>query len=66
MSSASKPLANTSMLAVTDGQTCVGFVLGRGKLGFEAFDVDHKSLGLFASQHEAVRQFQAPDRERVL
>jgi hypothetical protein len=31
----------------------VGHVLARGKLGFEAFDADDTSLGVFPSQREA-------------
>jgi hypothetical protein len=41
------------MVAVYDGQRCLGHVLGRGKGGFEAFDVDNRSLGIFPSQREA-------------
>jgi hypothetical protein len=43
------------MLTVTDGTTCVGFVLSRGRDGFEAFDRDGKTLGKFKSQMEATR-----------
>jgi hypothetical protein len=38
---------------VADGGKCVGFALRRGRTGYEAFDVDEKSLGLFASESEA-------------
>jgi hypothetical protein len=38
------------MLSVYHGQRCVGFILPRGKLGFEAFDTDERSLGLYATQ----------------
>jgi hypothetical protein len=34
-------------LAVYDGQTCLGFLLPRGKTGVEAFDADDRSLGTF-------------------
>jgi hypothetical protein len=44
----------TSPLAyVYDGRQCLGHIIARGKAGFEAFDSDDKSLGLFASQKEA-------------
>jgi hypothetical protein len=43
----------TSMLSVYDGQRCVGFVMHRGKCGFEAIDDADKSLGHFQTQHEA-------------
>jgi hypothetical protein len=41
------------MAYVYDGQDCLGFILGRGKLGFEALDRDEHSIGLFATQREA-------------
>ena len=41
------------MVAVYDGRACLGHVLGRGKAGFEAFDADNRSLGIFPSQREA-------------
>lgn len=40
-------------LAVYDGQTCVGFLLPRGKVGFEAFDAADKSLGTFPDMKSA-------------
>ena len=36
-----------AMLAVYDGQRCIGHVVNRGKTGAEAFDVNEKSIGLF-------------------
>jgi hypothetical protein len=41
------------MVAVYDGRAGLGHVLGRGRAGFEAFDVDNGSLGIFSSQREA-------------
>jgi hypothetical protein len=38
---------------VTDGREAIGFVLARGRGGFEAFDRDERSLGLFKSAPEA-------------
>jgi hypothetical protein len=43
----------TSLLSVCDGQLCIGFVLNRGRYGFEAFDGDQQSLGIFPTQREA-------------
>jgi hypothetical protein len=40
-------------LAVNDGRRCVGFILPRGKTGFEAFDRDERSRGLFPTQQDA-------------
>jgi hypothetical protein len=45
---------HSSWLAVYDGQTCVGHLLARGRFGFEGFDVDDKSLGVFRSRADAV------------
>jgi hypothetical protein len=38
---------------VYDGRECRGFVLARGRLGFEAFDRDEHSLGLFKMAAQA-------------
>jgi len=53
-------------LAVYAGTTCHGHVLFRGRRGFEAFDVDDKSLGVFASQEDAINAIdrQAFEAER--
>jgi hypothetical protein len=48
MSSAPSPLSY-----VYDGRECLGFVLARGKLGFEALDCEAHSLGIFSTQCEA-------------
>jgi hypothetical protein len=42
------------MLSIYDGRDCVGFLISRGKQGVELFDRDQKSIGIFASQHEAI------------
>jgi hypothetical protein len=38
---------------VYDGQRCLGHVLGRGKLGFEAFTANEQSIALFATARQA-------------
>ena len=38
---------------VYDGQQCLGHVLARGKAGYEAFDRDDKSIGIFETQRQA-------------
>jgi hypothetical protein len=48
MSSAPSPLSY-----VYDGRECLGFVLARGKLGFEALDCEEHSLAIFSTQYEA-------------
>jgi hypothetical protein len=42
------------LCSVYDGRTCIGFVLSRGKQGFEAVRADDVSLGIFPSQREAI------------
>jgi hypothetical protein len=37
------------LATVFAGQTCIGFLLSRGKLGHEAFTADERSLGVFPS-----------------
>jgi hypothetical protein len=39
--------AATSMLPVYAGTTCIGFIIDRGRLGYEAFDTAERSLGVF-------------------
>jgi hypothetical protein len=48
-------LSQRSCLAtVYDSQTCcIGFLLSRGKTGYEAYDIADKSLGVFASTKAA-------------
>jgi hypothetical protein len=44
----------TALLSIYDGRHCVGFVLSRGKLSFEAFDRDEQSRGLFTTRELAI------------
>jgi hypothetical protein len=41
------------LLAVYDGQRCLGFILPRNKLGWEAFSANDRSLGLFKDRAAA-------------
>jgi hypothetical protein len=34
---------------VYDGRVCLGFIIGRGRDGFEAFNANDKSVGLFGT-----------------
>jgi hypothetical protein len=43
----------TVMSTVYEGRTCRGFILARGRSGFEAFTADEKSIGLFPTQRAA-------------
>jgi hypothetical protein len=42
------------MLSVYDGRQCVGFVLERGRRGYEAFDAGERSLGMFETRDAAI------------
>ena len=48
-----------AMASVYDGRSCVGFVLARGRAGFEAFDAGERSLGVFETQHGAINKIQS-------
>jgi hypothetical protein len=39
--------ASTPMSYVTDGREAIGFILARGRAGFEAFDREQITLGIF-------------------
>jgi hypothetical protein len=41
------------MTSIYSGRQCVGFVLKRGHTGYEAFDSDEQSLGVFKTPSEA-------------
>jgi hypothetical protein len=45
-----KPAA---MAPVFDGGRCIGFLLCRGEVGFESFDIDEVSIGLFSNEADA-------------
>jgi hypothetical protein len=55
MTDIARPEKGNTIQAVFDNseQHCLGHILARGKLGFEAFDADDKSLGLFSSSKDA-------------
>jgi hypothetical protein len=42
------------MTSVISANGCCGFLLSRGPRGFEAFDADCRSLGLFNTEQEAM------------
>jgi hypothetical protein len=42
------------MTSVTGADGCCGFILKRGPRGFDAFNADCRSLGLFNTEQEAV------------
>ena len=48
------PDVGCAFVYVTAGQTCLGHLVNRGPEGFEAYDLNDNSLGIFATQKEAV------------
>jgi hypothetical protein len=52
------------MVSVYDGERCVGFVISRGKEGFEAFDIYDISIGTFTTMAAAADAVAACDRQR--
>jgi hypothetical protein len=46
-------LLKNRFVYVYDGRTCRGHVINRGPQGFEAFDHDDRSVGVFSTQREA-------------
>ena len=47
------PTHEAQMLAVFDGQLCLGHLLRRGPKGWECFDARDTSLGIYPSKKEA-------------
>jgi hypothetical protein len=43
----------SGMVSVYSGRVCLGFVIERGREGFEAYDQQERSLGLFKTQEDA-------------
>jgi hypothetical protein len=54
----------TPLISIYDGRECVGFVISRGKLGYEALDRAERSLDLFPTQREAADAISARGGER--
>jgi hypothetical protein len=48
-----------SWVSVYDGQRCRGHAISRCRDGFEAFDIDDRTLGLYPSQNEAAEALRA-------
>jgi hypothetical protein len=57
--------ASFPMLSIYDGRQCVGFVLARGRRGYEAFTAGERSLGVFETQDEAVNKIQSTANEEA-
>lgn len=48
-----KSSSRPTLYTVTSGRRCIGFIVPRGRAGYEATTDDHKILGLYASAKEA-------------
>jgi hypothetical protein len=59
------PKPNAPLAYVYDGQQCLGHVLSRGPKGFEAYDRNDRSLGVFETQRQAANALLA-DNEVAL
>jgi hypothetical protein len=44
---------DTALLAIYDGQVCLGFLLPRGREGVAVYDADDRLLGIFPDQKSA-------------
>lgn len=53
MSKAPTDFTAQGFLSVFDGQTCLGHLVLRGKVGVEAFNSNDESLGIFSNQKAA-------------
>jgi hypothetical protein len=42
------------LVSIYDGRQTVGFIFARGCRGYEAFDADEHSLGVFLDQRDAL------------
>jgi hypothetical protein len=54
------------IIPILDGQRCLGHVLERGRLAFEAFDMNDVSVGVFLSTGEAADALLITSRSRWL
>jgi hypothetical protein len=52
------------LASVYDGRDCIGFILSRGKIGFEALDQDERSIGIFPTQREAANAISDDEGQR--
>jgi hypothetical protein len=59
------PEIKSPLLAVNDGTDCVGFVLARGRDGFESFDRNGKTIGKFKTQQAAMRAIPRTEAARA-
>jgi hypothetical protein len=51
--------AKLAFQSVYDGRVCLGHIVNRGKLGFEAFDTGDASLGVYPTARAAADAIRA-------
>jgi hypothetical protein len=56
-------MPTTPLSYVYDGRQCLGHILRRGCQGYEAFDRDDKSIGIFPSQQQAANAILGPQKD---
>jgi hypothetical protein len=56
----------TPLLTVFDSGRPIGFILDRGVSGYESFDANEISLGLFETQHRAATALRGDGFDRRL
>jgi hypothetical protein len=44
------------MISIYGGRSCAGYVLARGRRGYEAFTTGERSLGVFESKDAAIHE----------
>jgi hypothetical protein len=49
-------VTTTPLCSIYDGRELAGWIIARGKRGFEAFDAGERSLGTFKTQAEAINK----------
>jgi len=54
------PADEPSWLAVTNGQICIGHIICRGKLGWQAFNIDDEAIGFYPTQAAAADALERP------
>ena len=50
------------MLSIYAGRQCVGFVLARCRAGYEAFNTNERSLGMFKTKDAAIHELTGSER----
>ena len=54
----------TPLISVMHDSRCIGFLLRRGRQGFEVFTRETESIGCFPTEHEAVSALLNPKGAR--